>query len=411
MCQLLGMNCAAPTDFCFSLKGFVKRGGDTDIHSHGWGMCVYEGKKGAIRCFHDTLPACISPIAELVQKYPMRSYNMLAHIRYATQGEVSLENVHPFSRVWKGVQMTFCHNGDCPHFGTSGTTQQQLHSNGGDDEGTAVNLPLLGQTTPSDVIYHPVGDTDSEAVFCAILNALHVEFPNGLPTLPVLHEFLSVLCNEIIAQHPESTIFNFLLGCGQHTLFAYSWPGKRPTSNVWNGLYYIVREPPFSTAKLLDTDYEIDFRRVTTPNDRVAVITTKPLTEEAGWTEFRRNELIMFNRGIPYRTPKCCQIAEEEGRGLSSKLVKSKCSSRLSPRWNGCNSNVSSPPRLISDPLHADNNDSACTSKSQDDASTLLTQKFSLDDDGYESPEIIQQPISLDEHSPTSTIISMHSER
>ena len=272
---------------------------------------------------------------------------MLAHIRYATQGEVSLENVHPFSRVWKGVQITFCHNGDCPHFGSNdgGTTQQQLYNSDGNvGNHNTVHLPLLGQTTPSDVIYHPVGDTDSEAVFCAILNALHVEFPDGLPTLPVLHEFLSVLCNEIIAQHPKSTIFNFLLGCGQHTLFAYSWPGKRPTSDVWNGLYYIVREPPFNTAKLLDTDYEIDFRRVTTPDDRVAVITTKPLTEEAGWTEFQRNELIMFNRGIPYRTPKCCQIAEEEGCGLSSKLVKSKCNYRLSPKWNGCISKEIAPP-------------------------------------------------------------------
>jgi glutamine phosphoribosylpyrophosphate amidotransferase len=34
---------------------------------------------------------------------------MMAHIRYATQGEVSMENVHPFNRVWKGVQMCFCH--------------------------------------------------------------------------------------------------------------------------------------------------------------------------------------------------------------------------------------------------------------------------------------------------------------
>ena len=74
MCQLLGMNCATPTDFSFSLRGFVKRGGDTDIHSHGWGMVVYQGGKGAIRCFHDTLPACISPIAELVQKYPMQTH-------------------------------------------------------------------------------------------------------------------------------------------------------------------------------------------------------------------------------------------------------------------------------------------------------------------------------------------------
>ena len=74
MCQLLGMNCATPTDFSFSLRGFVKRGGDTDIHSHGWGMVVYQGGEGAIRCFHDTLPACISPIAELVQKYPMQTH-------------------------------------------------------------------------------------------------------------------------------------------------------------------------------------------------------------------------------------------------------------------------------------------------------------------------------------------------
>jgi predicted glutamine amidotransferase len=240
---------------------------------------------------------------------------MVAHIRYATQGEVSLENVHPFNRVWKGVQMTFCHNGDCPQF-----------SNSNDNESSAHFPPLLGQTTANDIIYHPVGDTDSEAVFCAILNALTVEFPDGLPTLPVLHEFLSILCAQIIEGHPEDTIFNFLLGCGQYTLFAYSWPGQRHGSSVWNGLYYIVRQPPFSTAKLLDTDYEIDFRRVTTPADRVAVITTKPLTEEPGWTEFARGELLMFDKGLPYKTPKCCEFVEQQGRGLFSKAIKAKCS-------------------------------------------------------------------------------------
>jgi predicted glutamine amidotransferase len=251
---------------------------------------------------------------------------MLAHIRYATRGDVSIENVHPFSRVWMGVQMTFCHNGDCPQFGTLSST----------------SLPLLGRTTASDVIYHPIGDTDSEAVFCAILNALNVEFPNCLPTLPVLHEFLSDLCNEITTKHPESTIFNFLLGCGQHTLFAYSWPGKRPGSEVWNGLHYIIRKPPFSTAKLLDADCEIDFSLVTTPDDCVAVITTKPLTEESGWTEFKRNELIMFNHGIPYRTPKCCEQAERAGCGLSSKLVTTKCNNR-SPQLSSCISKIPAP--------------------------------------------------------------------
>jgi hypothetical protein len=38
MCWLLGMNCARPTDFTFSFKGFAQRGGITYNHSDGWGL-------------------------------------------------------------------------------------------------------------------------------------------------------------------------------------------------------------------------------------------------------------------------------------------------------------------------------------------------------------------------------------
>jgi predicted glutamine amidotransferase len=72
MCQLLGMNCAAPTDFSFSFKGFCQRGGATDIHAHGFGLGIYEGR--GLRCFLDTLPAAESPIAKMVQNYPIRTY-------------------------------------------------------------------------------------------------------------------------------------------------------------------------------------------------------------------------------------------------------------------------------------------------------------------------------------------------
>lgn len=328
------MNCAAPTDFSFSLKGFCSRGGDTDVHAHGWGMCLYEGR--GLRSFHDTLPACKSPIAEMVQNYPIRTYNMMAHIRYATQGEVSLENVHPFSRELWGIQWSFAHNGDCPKFHCPSKCSTIV------PEAT----PLLGKTTLQNLCFHPVGSTDSEAVFCAILNALKAEFPEGLPTLSVLHEFLSIVCDEIIQDHPEDTIFNFLLGCGQYTQFAYSWPGKRAGSKVWNGLHYIVREPPFTTAKLLDVDYEIDFAAVTNATDRVAVITTKPLTEEAGWTEFVRGELIMFDKGLPYRTPKCCERVENAGGGLFSKSIKFKCTRSPVRKMMSCPL-PPSPPRLV----------------------------------------------------------------
>mmetsp|Transcript_2533 Transcript_2533/g.4496 ORF Transcript_2533/g.4496 Transcript_2533/m.4496 type:complete len:132 (-) Transcript_2533:536-931(-) len=112
MCQLLGMNCATPTDFNFSFRGFKCRGGNTDIHAHGWGIAIYEGR--GVRTFHDPLPCAQSPIADMVSSYPIKTLNMMAHIRYATQGGVSLENVHPFQREMWGIQWTFAHNGEVP---------------------------------------------------------------------------------------------------------------------------------------------------------------------------------------------------------------------------------------------------------------------------------------------------------
>lgn len=241
----------------------------------------------------------------------------MAHIRYATQGEVSLENVHPFVRVWKGIQMCFSHNGECQQFSAATRNQEVV---------------LLGHSNVSNIQFHPVGDTDSEAVFCSILNAMSAEFPDGLPTLPVLHEFLQTVCHEIVQKHyqymesnlkgPEPIILNFLLACGPFTLFAYSMPGRRPGSKVWNGLHYIVREPPFQTAKLLDDDYQIDFSTVTIDADRVAVITTKPLTYESNWKEFKKGQLIMFDHGLPYTCPQSCGIVQfDYKRGLYSKTV------------------------------------------------------------------------------------------
>ena len=64
MCQILGMNCASPTDFSFSLKGFCRRGGETDKHAHGWGAAIYMGQ--ALQTFKDTQPACRSPLAHFV---------------------------------------------------------------------------------------------------------------------------------------------------------------------------------------------------------------------------------------------------------------------------------------------------------------------------------------------------------
>ena len=120
MCQLLGLNCATPTDANFSFTGFRERGGNTDHHADGWGIAFFEGK--GLRLFIDHESAAQSPMAAFLQSYPLKSRNIIAHVRKATVGEVALENAHPFVRELWGRHWVFAHNGDLKDY------QPKLHS-------------------------------------------------------------------------------------------------------------------------------------------------------------------------------------------------------------------------------------------------------------------------------------------
>lgn len=332
MCQLLAINADTPTSFSLTFRKFCHRGGCGDIHKDGWGMCFYEGDRGGIRSFYDTAACCHSPMAQFVKNFPAKTANMLAHIRYMTHGNVSIENLHPFVRELWGITFCFAHNGDVPLFSH---IDKDHHV-------------LLGKATADNLVYHEIGDTDSEAVFCAILNALRAEF-RELPTLHELHDFLAQLCEEIVR---EDVIFNFILSCGPNTLFAYSWPGQRPPSTTWNGLHYLVRRVSSSTTpsaslpsatKLEHEDYELDIRphhqtsdsdsknntasaTAASNHNRIAIVTTKPLTDEEGWIEMKPRELLMFDRGVPHSKSTELDAIERQGRGLASKCFpKAAC--------------------------------------------------------------------------------------
>jgi predicted glutamine amidotransferase len=260
---------------------------------------------------------------------------MMGHIRYATVGRVNLSNVHPFSREMWGIQWCFCHNGEVPMF-------KQEHGSGSSSRGSvegAMNGAVQHQTPPplkrqtrleslgtgpdscDDNYYHPIGTTDSEALFCAMLNALRARFET-LPSLPALYAALQTLSNEAVAYDPKGSILNYLLSCGPHTLWAYSCPGSRPGSKVWNGLYYTVREYPFSNkCSLTDLDLTIDFTTVTTENDCVSVIATAPLTEDEEWREIKRGELLVFDQGKPVSSSADLFRLELLGHGLHSTVL------------------------------------------------------------------------------------------
>ena len=59
------------------------------------------------------------------------------------------------------------------------------------------------------------------------------------------------------------------------------------------------RQHPFAKAQLADEDLSVDFAEVTTPDDRVAVIVTEPLTANETWHRFGVGELKVFVDGVP----------------------------------------------------------------------------------------------------------------
>jgi len=254
MCQLLGMNCNTPTDIVFSFEGFRRRGGLTDHHVDGFGIGFFEQK--GIRLFHDDKPSANSPVADLVKAYQIKSENVIAHIRKATSGRTSLANTHPFVREMWGSYWMFAHNGHLQNF-----------------------APARGR------YYRTVGNTDSERAFCFILEELRRRFDDR-PGDDELFAALAPLVREIRSHG----LFNFILSDGQ-VMFAHA-------STL---LHYIVRQAPFGEARLLDDDIAVDFSAVTTPNDRVAVIATLPLTENETWRQFACDELAMFRDGAIVR--------------------------------------------------------------------------------------------------------------
>lgn len=276
MCQLLGMNCATPTDINFSFRGFSQRAGITSDHCDGFGIAFFEER--ACRLFVDNQSAVESPIAELVRNYPIKSKNVIAHIRKATQGITKLENSHPFMRELWGRQWIFAHNGDLLDF----------------------YPPLSGR-------FLPVGDTDSERAFCYILDQLALYFGQQAPSWQQMFTFLTT----IMPQIAEHGTLNCFLSNGQALL------GYATTK-----LHWLIRQYPFQSAHLIDLDMEIDFSLITQPQDRVAVIATEPLTNNEAWQAFQAGELLLFQEGkIALQTQTTVQRLIREQQDPSAKRL------------------------------------------------------------------------------------------
>jgi glutamine amidotransferase len=250
MCELLGMECNVPTDITFSFAGLSGRGGRHGPHAHGWGLALYEGRVAHV--FREPAPACESPLASFVRDHPIKTLLAIAHVRRKTKGKVSLANTHPFIRELWGRTFVFAHNG-----------------------------------TVKDVFAHklgafrPMGQTDSEHAFCALLSALQHDFREPPPP-----DQLAAAIAGHTRRIGKAGTFNMLLGDSDQLYARCS-----------TKLHYLIRKAPFHKATLADEDVCVDFAALTKPRDRVAVIATVPLTRDETWTAGEPGAMWVFRRG------------------------------------------------------------------------------------------------------------------
>ena len=204
----------------------------------------------------------------MLRSYPIKSHNVIAHVRKATVGNVKLENCHPFVRELWGRYWVFAHNGD-----------------------------LKGYAPHLHGAFRPVGDTDSEQAFCWLLQEL-AKSHAGVPSI----EELTCTLNELAPQVAKFGTFNFLLSNGQ-ALWAHAS----------TKLHYVLRQPPFTHIHLKDEDVKADLAALNGPEDRLAIVVTEPLTTNEQWTAMVPGQLTVFVEGT---VSSCNTVTEPLGAKL-----------------------------------------------------------------------------------------------
>lgn len=250
MCELFGLSSNKVVGVSFSWRGFRRRG---RIHRDGWGVAWYIGD-GLAGLAKEPRPAPDSPIARLMVR-GVRSKIVVSHVRWASQGEASYVNTHPFvRRLWRR-DWVFAHNGDVT----------------GIVEAPGYRLRRC----------RPAGETDSEYAFCYIIESL------ARLQSPDIDEVAGLLWR-LAAGIGEYGKFNFLLSDGRY-LFAHM--------NVEGTLHYLIRRPPHvGVASLLDEDYEVRLEELKAPDEYASIIATEPLTGEH-WTPMTPGTLYAFRNG------------------------------------------------------------------------------------------------------------------
>jgi len=262
MCELLALSSSHAEHLTFSLHTLAARGGLGMSTRDGWGVAFYQDVDVAL--FREPLAAGDSELVRYLECHGPSTQLAISHIRHATRGAISLANTQPFARELGGRIHVFAHN---------------------------VNLPDIDDCALLRAgSYRPVGQTDSELAFCALLARLNGLWTGGAP--PSLGARTSLLAAFAADLRPLGPA-NFLYSDGD-ALFAH---GNRRIQGATGridppGLWLLQRQ-----CRAGDPAPDCEGGVAIGPGERsVVLIASVPLSDDA-WRPLSEGELVVVREG------------------------------------------------------------------------------------------------------------------
>jgi glutamine amidotransferase len=255
------MSARHPTTVSLSLEEFSRHGGLSGPHKDGWGIAWYE--EGDIRLVKEKDPAASSACVRFIETNPFSSSLVVSHIRRATTGGIASRNCQPLVRELGGVWHCFAHNGDLKGI----AADQRFRADG----------------------FLPVGETDSEQAFCALMDALRPLWSSG--RLPPLGERRQVVARFAAALR-ELGPANFLY-CDGDALFAHADRRHQNDGTIRPpGLWRLARHCP-AGGELAAKGLRIASEGA---EQQVCLLASVPLTAE-GWIALGEGEIVVARQG------------------------------------------------------------------------------------------------------------------
>lgn len=224
-------------------------------------MAIYPDGK-AVQVIKEPIPAATSPLAEFLSTYEhLYSKIFIAHVRKASRGVVSYSNTHPFSREVLGRDYAFVHNG---------TIRSDRR------------LPL-GR-------HKPVGDTDSEHLFCHILNFIEQPGIRGWAEDALLDFWKLLISINCRPTKDKPNKLNLLITDGE-TLLAYS-------DFYGNGTLHRLMLRVHAELVSNGSNPSPAPQPKNTHEESIAIVATMPISGDKRWEPMAPGELCTFRDGM-----------------------------------------------------------------------------------------------------------------